>query len=213
MADSKTVNDKARWQRHKAKHHPDNPVFRLMLKNFYNSLGKLIQNFDAEDKLLEVGCGIGITSMRIHQMLSGQHMEVSDVTPYFVQQLQESDFPLPVKQESVLNLQREDNSFDVVFLLEVLEHLEDYEQALRELFRVSRKYVVISVPNEPLWRILNMARGKYWSQWGNTPAHVNNWTATGIRRLLNQYGQVEKTYYPVPWSIVLARVSDEYSET
>jgi len=39
-----------------------------------------------------------------------------------------------------------DNSFDTVVCLEVLEHLEDPESALKELIRISRKRVIVTVP-------------------------------------------------------------------
>jgi len=63
-------------------------------------------------------------------------------------------------------------SYDLTIACEVLEHLEDPGQALTEIDRVTKQSVLISVPQEPMWRILNMARGKYWSDLGNTPGHV-----------------------------------------
>lgn len=48
------------------------------------------------------------------------------------------------------NLPFQNSSFDCVTCLEVLEHLpiKDYELALAELARVSRKYIIVSVPFE-----------------------------------------------------------------
>jgi len=41
----------------------------------------------------------------------------------------------------------EDNQFDVVTALDVLEHLNNPHSALQELYRVARKTVLISLPN------------------------------------------------------------------
>src|SRR3989344_4306481 len=50
---------------------------------------------------------------------------------------------------NVLNLPFSDNLFDVILCTEVLEHLpfDKFEAALRELKRVSRKYVILSLPH------------------------------------------------------------------
>jgi len=63
---------------------------------------------------------------------------------------------------------------DLVIACEVLEHLDAPDQALSELQRVCRGQALVSVPNEPLWRMLNVARGKYWRSPGNTPGHLQN---------------------------------------
>ncbi|MGD8379445.1 MAG: methyltransferase domain-containing protein [Gammaproteobacteria bacterium] len=103
-------------------------------------------------------------------------------------------------------MHRADNSFDCVLLLEVLEHLDDYRQALREIFRVSSRHVIISVPNEPLWRVLNMARGKYWGALGNTPGHVNHWNRHALTALVNEFGVCRQVRTPLPWLMVHAGV-------
>ncbi|MDD4381955.1 MAG: methyltransferase domain-containing protein [Candidatus Dojkabacteria bacterium] len=55
-----------------------------------------------------------------------------------------ADYKLDVREMSKLK----DDSFDVVIAYEILEHIpwEDLDKALLELRRVSKKYVVISVP-------------------------------------------------------------------
>ena len=42
--------------------------------------------------------------------------------------------------------------------------------------RVARRWLLVSVPHEPLWRALNVARGAYLRELGNTPGHLNHWT-------------------------------------
>lgn len=184
-----------------------NLISRLLVGNFYRAIQDAVRLLQPDDRLLEVGCGAGISSLRLRQMLQGQHFEVSDVDDNAVRQFEKIGFPIPFRQESVLELQRASREFDCVFLLEVLEHVQDYRRALSELFRVSNKYVVISTPNEPLWRILNMLRGKYFRDWGNTPGHINHWSSSALVKLIGEYGEVVKVYKPIPWTVVVAKVA------
>lgn len=50
--------------------------------------------------------------------------------------------------KSVLKLPFEDNSIDVVFCFEVIEHLEEHEELLRELLRITKDVCIIGSINE-----------------------------------------------------------------
>jgi 2-polyprenyl-3-methyl-5-hydroxy-6-metoxy-1,4-benzoquinol methylase len=182
-----------------------NPISRLLFDNLFRTISKIKPYLKPGSKLLEVGCGMGISSLTLNDMLPGHNFEASEVDDIFVQKMLSSNFPLKVTHESVLDLQRENHSFDCIFCLEVLEHIEQYEKALSELFRVARGYVVISVPNEPLWRILNMLRGKYIPSYGNTPGHINHWSSKTLKDLISKYGVVQRIFLPIPWIVVLAK--------
>ncbi|MGB6035340.1 MAG: class I SAM-dependent methyltransferase [Cryomorphaceae bacterium] len=196
------------WEHHKSeKYSEGNSIANRLVSNFFHGVIELVEitKQDAQS-YLEVGCGPGESSLRINRALEGKQFEVSEFDERFIEMFERTDFPLTFKQESVYEMDREDNSFDCILLLEVLEHLDDYELALKELVRVSNKYVLISVPNEPYWRILNMVRFKYVSNLGNTPGHVNNWTTNGLKRLLSRYGTILKMKTPLPWQMVLLDV-------
>lgn len=98
------------------------------------------------------------------------------------------------------------DSFDLVAFIEVLEHLDHPSSALREARRVARRWIVASVPREPLWRILNLARGAYVADWGDTPGHVNHWSKREFVELMKRFGQIARVEAPLPWSMVLIRV-------
>jgi hypothetical protein len=72
--------------------------------------------------------------------------------------------------------------------------------------RVASRWLLVSVPHEPLWRMLNVARGAYLRQLGNTPGHLNHWTQRGFVALLGRYGQIVQTRSPFPWTMLLVRV-------
>ena len=188
------------------KYKEKNPISRLLMNGFYRSINSIVKRIETTDRILEVGCGAGISSLRIQRMLNGQYFEVSDIDENAILQFKKIGFPIPFKQESVLELARRDGEFECVFLLEVLEHVPEYRKALSEVFRVSNKYVVVSSPNEPMWRLLNMLRGRYLQDWGNTPGHINHWSSSMLLRLVTEFGQIENIFTPLPWTIVLAKV-------
>jgi len=64
--------------------------------------------------------------------------------------------------------------------------------------------MILGVPREPIWRALNMSRGKYLKDFGNTPGHLNHWSSTKLARYLEKhFGVVESMKTPLPWTIVL----------
>lgn len=88
---------------------------------------------------------------------------------------------------------------------EVLEHLEHPEKGISELYRILKKggYAIVSVPNEPIWRVLNLARLKYIRDMGNTPGHLNHWTRGQFIQFAQKAGfSVLKDNSPFPWSML-----------
>jgi SAM-dependent methyltransferase len=106
---------------------------------------------------------------------------------------------------SAYDLPFEDGSFDCVCALEVLEHLERPRDALTELSRVSRRWLLVSVPREPAWRITHLLAGRDVRSLGNTPGHVNHWSSRDFERLVSEYARVVRARRPFPWTVVLAR--------
>ena len=98
------------------------------------------------NEIFDVGCGNGCFINTLVSSFSNRFNRVIG--------LDSSDMALKyVKSEkikgSITNLPFEDESFDLVTSLEVLEHLpqEDFKQGISELHRVSKKYIIITVPN------------------------------------------------------------------
>ncbi len=104
------------------------------------------------------------------------------------------------------NLPFADGEFALASAIEVLEHVPDPEHTVSEMARCASKHLLVSVPREPLWRGLNMARGAYLKDLGNTPGHLNHWSRRAFVRLLSRYGEVQETRSPFPWTMLLVRV-------
>jgi hypothetical protein len=64
---------------------------------------------------------------------------------------------------------------------------------------------LVSVPREPLWRALNLARLKYVSELGNTSGHLGHWSKRGFVEFLSQRVEVVEVRSPLPWTMALCR--------
>jgi hypothetical protein len=86
-----------------------------------------------------------------------------------------------------------------------LEHLEDPQFALRRLNELASPYLILSVPREPLWRFLNVCRGRYLTSAGNTPGHIQHWSKAEFVKLIERYVEVIDIATPLPWTVVLCK--------
>ena len=181
------------------KYESKNPIMQMFLRRFFETLHHLIPS--GVHQALEVGSGEGFSTQHLRTFMPQAELAASDVTPALVELTKQRNPSVQCSIESIYDLQRPDASVDLVFALEVLEHLDRPADALRELARVTRKWAIISVPNEPLWRVMNFARGKYVSGWGNTPGHINHWTPWGFRRFVGQELTIRASKQPIPWTM------------
>jgi ubiquinone/menaquinone biosynthesis C-methylase UbiE len=109
-------------------------------------------------------------------------------------------------QASAYELPFPSDSFDLILACEVFEHLEDPPRALAEIERVlGNGMLLLSVPWEPAWRGLNVLRGAYLSELGNTPGHVQHFSRRAIRDLVASRFEVVAQRRPLPWTMLLAR--------
>jgi 2-polyprenyl-3-methyl-5-hydroxy-6-metoxy-1,4-benzoquinol methylase len=127
-----------------------NLVVRWLIAGFFTDLEAIIEPLSA-DSVLDAGCGEGEALERLRGSLP-ERIAAIDADPAAVAAV-ERRFPgVEVSQGSLYDLPFRDSSFDLVLCLEVLEHLKDPEAGLRELRRVTRRHIVISVPHEPWFR-------------------------------------------------------------
>jgi SAM-dependent methyltransferase len=98
-----------------------------------------------------------------------------------------------------------DATFELVLCTEVLEHLSQPREALRELARVCSGHLFLTVPYEPFFRAGNLARGRYLTRLGSTPGHVSTWGRRGFLRLVETEAEPMRWMSIFPWQAVLAR--------
>ena len=184
-----------------------NPVVRRLMAGFERTLGELWQKA-APRSLLDVGCGEGVLTQQWAQRLKGRVVGIDLEDPAIQAEWEKRRAPnLEYRVMKAENLPFADGEFDLAAAIEVLEHVPDPEHTVGEMARVARGgHLLVSVPREPLWRGLNMARGAYLRDFGNTPGHLNHWSRRGFVELLSRHGEVVEVRSPFPWTMLLVRV-------
>ena len=185
-----------------------NPVVRRLMRGFESTLDELWDHA-APDSALDVGCGEGVLTERLARRLDvGRVVGVDLEDPKLRAEWASRTRPsLEFRSYTGPDLPFADNEFDIACAIEVLEHVPDPARTLAEMVRVARRHVLVSVPREPLWRALNVLRGAYLRELGNTPGHVNHWSKGGFLDFVNAHGQIAAVRSPFPWTMLLVRTT------
>jgi ubiquinone/menaquinone biosynthesis C-methylase UbiE len=193
---------------HTQKYTAKNPAIRWLTERFIDRLDGIFNAVatgpQPATRPLEVGAGEGVISQKLQQRFgTSVGLDLPDAG------LREEWRLRPGPNYLHADAQRlpfRDDQFDLVVCVEVLEHLTDPMAGLRELARVTTRHLVLSVPREPLFRGSNLVTGRYVKDLGNTPGHLNHWSARSFQRFVGQVADVRRVETPYPWTIVWATV-------
>jgi ubiquinone/menaquinone biosynthesis C-methylase UbiE len=180
-----------------------NPIEQRMMRGFFAALDAALEGL-APRVVVEVGAGEG----RVTEHLRARFPDATVVGMDLPDDALAAEWraaATPMCFGDATRLPLTDGRADLVVALEVLEHVPQPDRALRELARVCGGTAVLSVPREPIWRAGNLARGRYVKQLGNTPGHVNHWSARAFGRFVQTGFTVEGAWRPLPWTMVRAR--------
>ena len=187
------------------KYSSGNPLVKLIMRGFTSSLERIVNDINPSS-IHDVGCGEGYWSLR--WCAQGRSVQGSDASKTVIDIARhnaiESNLPAYMfSQKSIYDLNAEDDHAELIVCCEVFEHLEEPERALKAVQNISGKHAIFSVPREPLWSALNIARGKYWSDWGNTPGHIQSWSQRDFVQLVSSRFNIIEVSAPTPWTMLL----------
>lgn len=189
------------------KYGSSNPIVKRLMKGFSDSLSSLVDKARPQT-IHEIGCGEGYWVL--DWQAQGIKARGSDFSKTVIEIARENAVtsglePSIFKSCSIYDIEPSIDTADLIICCEVLEHLEDPEAGLAALHRVASDYVIVSVPREPIWCLLNMVRGKYLTQFGNTPGHIQHWSKREFERFVRNYFDVVEVLSPLPWTMLLCR--------
>ena len=188
------------------KYRTANPIARYLMQGFLGAFDALSAKVPVASAL-EIGCGEGELSIRLARR--GFEVRGCDISPEIVEEARQraaaagveaTFWPQPIESIDA------SNAAPLVVCCEVLEHLDDPVRGVDTLAGLARPHLIASVPREPVWRALNLARGKYVADLGNTPGHVNHWSRRGFLDLLARRFDVVEVKTPLPWTMALCKV-------
>jgi SAM-dependent methyltransferase len=182
-----------------------NQAGRLLIKVFLETLVALISRVGPRT-ILDVGCAEGLVIRQLGISWPAVELYGVDIDIRLLRVAQDIASTATYLVANAYQLPLRDRYYDLVICTEVLEHLEDPRAAMAEILRVAKGHCLISVPNEPWWRIANMMRGAFLADCGNTPGHINHWSRQGFIKFLDNYLDVVTVQCPFPWVMVLGRV-------
>jgi 2-polyprenyl-3-methyl-5-hydroxy-6-metoxy-1,4-benzoquinol methylase len=181
-----------------------NPIARYLHGGFIRSLTELLDAVEFSS-VQEFGCGEG----HLAGLIAGRYRAAvcaSDASGKIIEKAKKEygaieNLSFGVK--SIYALDPEKDSAELIVCCEVLEHLEEPEKALSAVGGLRFKYLVVSVPREPLWRALNMMRGKYLASLGNTPGHIQHWSRPRFIDCIGRRFTIKAVRTPTPWTMLL----------
>jgi len=185
------------------KHENPNPLQRRLVERFHAETARLV-NLVEPTSVLDLGCGEGyvlesLVSSGVSAALTG-----IDMSPQAVEAARDRlGDRAEIIEGDVTDLRPTLGRYDIVMMMEVLEHLDHPESALELVEGLTGSHVILSVPREPAFRGLNLLRLKNVRRLGNDPEHVQNWTKRGFQRFVSERFHVLETGNAFPWTMLL----------
>ena len=138
--------------------------------------------------IIDIGCGNGMITNRL-----GKHFEVTgvDINPHKIKYVETKKI-----LSSSHQIDLPDQSFDMAFSSELLEHLDPnlFDATLREMERLATKYLLITVPfKESLWKLVvkcEKCKKRY-----HKNGHLQNFDENKVRSLFLDFEMLQSQIF------------------
>ncbi len=185
------------------KYESKNPFVMYMVKKFFEDITAILLPVKTEiQSAFEIGCGEGYVANHIYHM--GIPITGADLSSRIIEIANKKYPDIRFSVLSIYDLKVLQGRYDLVIANEVFEHLSNPDSAIEEVKKITNKYILISVPNEPYFRIANICRLKYLKKAGNTPGHINHWSKNQLKKFLVSKGlKIKSIKCSTLWTLAL----------
>lgn len=200
-----------RWNKEKIRKFWDLYAIHSTLQESYftKEYGDAILNFtkryiQLEGKILDFGCGAGHLVKRLScETVDIYGVDFSEETIESARKRLKEDSTI-CKLECIKDLPTrfEDDMFNVVFLIETIEHLlpEERNKIMKELYRITKKegYIVITTPNEEDLKAEEVICPECYCVFHRVQ-HLSSWTAQSLAGLMARFGFTRIVARSITW--------------
>lgn len=193
------------------KYNTKNPVARYFVRNYLRSIKELLGPIQSDiASITDVGCGEGYLTSHIYSLNIAEKIKGCDFSSQIIDIARKnaSSPAIHFYTKDIYEIDKKEEA-DLIVCCEVLEHLKYPEEALDKIRQVAKKYCLLSVPCEPIWRIINLCRGKYIKNCGNTPGHINHWSSGAFVKLVGNYFVIMTIRKVLPWTMLICKKAVE----
>lgn len=192
-------------QRHLKKYNNKNPIHKYTLGRFFDRVAVETSNLKPHSTL-EFGCGEGLFLEELKKRnIKFNHLTGIDLRQDAIDCARDLLPEYTFQCIDLFDFQPREK-FDLVIVSQVLEHLLEPGVFMERLVVLSDKHLLLTVPWEPWFQLMNFIRGRDFLRLGNHPEHVNRWTANGFRKFVSKYVTVCHTTLVFPFIILIAEV-------
>ncbi len=192
-------------ERHLRKYRNQNPIHRFVLRRFFDRVAAEIVQMQPKS-VLEFGCGEGLFLREVMQrgVVFDDYIGL-DLREDALETARSLHPHRRFERTDLLHWSEPGGGFDLVIASQVLEHLPDPGRTLERLAELCSGRLLLTVPSEPWFRVVNLLRGRDLRRLGNHPEHVNLWTFSGFRNFVAGHADGVRAYRVFPFTVVVAR--------
>lgn len=187
------------------KYQTNNPIVRSLIERFISTLMSEVDRLKPTS-VIDLGCGEGMLATEFAERPYPVSYRGYDINPDALGIARSRHPDLQFELADFLTLTPESDEAELVTCLEVLEHLPYPREALDTIRGLTRSHAIISVPWEPYFRIGNFLRGKYVTQLGNHPEHINHFSPSSFRALVAEVFAEVRIIKSFPWIIAVGKI-------
>jgi ubiquinone/menaquinone biosynthesis C-methylase UbiE len=189
-------NNQSKWEF-------DNGLYQKHLERHLDTMFHHLCSTGAR-RVLDAGCGEGIVYRAMRERGWSGQWTGFDFSAEAVEFAKQASPEAEWRQASAYEIPFPDNSFELVFSSQVLEHLPNPQIPLLQCARVAERYLLVSVPLEPVFRTLTWLSVTL--KIGQDPGHVNFWTPAAFRKFVSRAGRLCAWDWTTVYQIALVEI-------